>query len=280
MNAPRQLIVAFAAPLVLVTAAGATTRRVPQQHPTITEALGKSSPGDTVLVAPGTYKEAVQLPKGVVLRSAVGPDSTMILSPQVAATPLEEKLVVIAPGADRSTVLEGFTLLSGLVRGSAIYCENASPTIRGNVMRSFGWGINLRFSDALVESNVIAGCDPFGISIFASSPQVRRNTIQGNGGRAISIEGKKSKPVIGGRREDANRIFGNEVAMVNGSRNDINARFNDWGWDTTVEMEKRGYPANITSILDGQDSGTSFVGKGKVDYSSWIKPKEEKEKKK
>ena len=280
MNAPRQPVVAFIAMFVFVTAAGAVTRRVPQEHATIGEALSAASAGDTVLVARGTYKELIQMPKGIVLRAADGPDSTTLVSPQLGKTPLEEKLVVIAPGSDRTTVLEGFTLVSGLVRGSAVYCENGSPTIRGNVVHGFGWGLNLRFSDALVEDNTIERCEPFGISIFASSPTIRRNTVHGNGGRALSIEGKKSKPVIGGRREDANRIYGNAVAMVNGSRNDIDARFNDWGWDTTVEMEKRGYPANITAILDGRDSGGSFVGKGTVDYSSWIRPKEPKEEKK
>jgi plastocyanin len=46
-----------------------TTIRVPDDHPTIQEALDTSGPGDLVLVGPGTYREAVEITQpGVVLR--------------------------------------------------------------------------------------------------------------------------------------------------------------------------------------------------------------------
>ncbi|MFN8179858.1 MAG: right-handed parallel beta-helix repeat-containing protein [bacterium] len=276
MNAPTK----NAAPLVVLLAlavaasAGAATLRVPSQHPTMQEALQAASAGDTVLVAPGEYKEKIEIKPGVVLRSEKGPDSTSIVSTAVAGNVLDEKLVVILPGADRSTVFEGFTLQGGLLKGAGVFCEGASPTIRGNVMRELGWGINLRSSDALIEDNVIENCKGFGIAIFASSPELRRNTLDHNEPRAISVGGRKSKPIIGGRREYANRIFENTYAIVNESRNDVAAQWNDWGWTTTAEMERADYPADISVLLDGNDFGSAGRGKGKIDYRNWIRPDE------
>ena len=253
--------------------AHATTLHVPADHATIQAAIVAATAGDTVLVAPGRYKELIQMKNGVVLRSAAGPDSTTLVTAGLAPDALSERLVECLAGIDRSTVIEGFTLDSDGIRGSAIYCEGASPTIRDNVIRGFGWGINLRDgADALIDRNVIAGGRSFGIAIFASSPEIRRNTITDNEPRGITISGRKSKPVIGGRREYANRIFGQMLAIVNESRNDIDATWNDWGWRETIEMERAAYPADITAIVDGNDRGPSHRGKGVVDDRNWIRP--------
>ncbi len=42
--------------------------RVPADHPTIAAALAASTAGDQVIVAPGTYRERVEVPPGVTLR--------------------------------------------------------------------------------------------------------------------------------------------------------------------------------------------------------------------
>ncbi len=59
--------------LVCLPPAGATTIHVPQQQPTIADGLAAAVPGDTVLVACGTYPEhGLELVTGVVLRSETG----------------------------------------------------------------------------------------------------------------------------------------------------------------------------------------------------------------
>ena len=68
---------------------------------------------------------------------------------------LEERLFECLDGIDRSTIIEGFSLDGSSMPGAGIYCENGSPTIRGNRISGFGWGINLRHSTALIEENTI-----------------------------------------------------------------------------------------------------------------------------
>lgn len=257
--------------LGLAGASGAATLSVPDGHPSIQLAMQAAFAGDTVLVRPGTYSELIQMKGGVILKSSAGPDSTILRSPGISKTAVDERVLECRMGVDRSTIIEGFTFESTDIRGAGIYCEYASPTIRNNVIRRFGWGMNLRFSDALVEDNVVSGCSPFGILIFASSPELRRNTLSDNQPQAISIAGKKSKPIIGGRREFANRIYGGEVAIVNESRNGINATWNDWGWAVGAEMERKGFPADIYAFVDGNDQTRGRPGVGKIDYRHWIK---------
>ena len=77
--------------VLMAQSAFAIVRAVPAAYPTINAALDASSPGDTVLVAPGTYTEAETrgappfqitslafLVGGVVLVSEAGPSSTTL----------------------------------------------------------------------------------------------------------------------------------------------------------------------------------------------------------
>jgi hypothetical protein len=218
----------------------AKTIHVPADEPKIQAAVLAASAGDTVLVAPGTYTELIQMRNGVVLRSAAGPDSTFLLTPQLEESPLDERLLECLGGIDRSTVIEGFSLDGSAKPGAGIYCENGSPTIRGNRISGFGWGINLRHSTALIEENVIEKTTTFGILAFASSPEIYRNEFANNGGRVIVISGKLSQPIVGGSRENANKFFGNRIVVSNS---------NDF------ERTNR--------------------GRGKVDYRHWILPEGE-----
>ncbi len=264
---------ACAAVFCTLSPARAAVVHVPKEHATIQAGVLAASAGDTVLVAPGAYAELIRMKNGVVLRSSAGPDSTRLESPGGAASPLEDRLFECMEGIDRSTVIEGFLMQAGMVRGAAIYCNQASPTIRGNVLRTWGWGIDLRdSSNAIIEDNLIEDCRAFGIHVFASSPIIRRNTLANNDPRAISVGGRKSRPVIGGSKKDANRIYGSRYAIVNESRNDIDATWNDWGWAASTEMERYPYPTDVSVIQDGNDRGKTHRGRGKVDYRHWLLP--------
>ena len=250
----------------------AAVLRVPADHGSIQEGVVAAAVGDTVLVAPGEYTELIMMKGGVVLKSEAGPDSTVLLSPGLGESPKDERLLEVQEDADRSTVIEGFTLDHAGTMGTAIHVEGGSPTIRGNVFRGFGWGIHLRHSKALITDNLLDEITTFGILIFASSPEVYRNTIRNCNLRAIDVSGRKSHPVIGGSSENGNHIHGNNISLMNSSRNDIDATWNDWGWDTALEMERKGYPADITDIIDGNDRAASHRGRGKVDSRNWVVP--------
>lgn len=252
--------------------AQSATIHVPRDHATLSDGLAAAAAGDTVLVAPGRYTELVSVPVGVVLLSSAGPDSTVLVTPSLHQSPLEEKVLEVAEGAERSTVIQGFTFDPAEHHGTGVYCEKASPTIRGNrFLPGFGFAINMRDAAPLVEENEIAGSVTFGILVFASSPEIVRNEFHDCTPRAIEISGAKSKPVIGGRSGQGNRFYSNQLDIVNSSVNDIDATHNDWGWATTAEMESKPWPADIASITDGNDqSKKTRRGRGVVDYRNWV----------
>jgi hypothetical protein len=277
---PRLSLAALTTLLLLAAAgapAGAATLRVPADHPDIQSGVTAAAAGDTVLVAPGTYRELIRMKPGLVLRSEAGPDSTILESPGLSESPLEERILECPEGIGPNTVIEGFTFDDADLSGTAILCDSSSPTIRGNVIRGFGWAVNLREgADAIIEENRIEQSKTFGVLAFASSPTIRRNTFVANDPTAITIAGKDSHPVIGGSREDSNRILDSFTAVRNDSRNDIDATWNDWGWEVMAEMERKGWPADIITIFDGNNADDSRRGRGKVDYRNWIRPEEEK----
>lgn len=272
MEPKRILTMAIVLAAVLPPAGEAVTLNVPADHATIAAAVHAAAEGDTVLVAPGRYTEYVEITRNLVLRSSAGPDSTVLVSAGLGESPLDERLLdVRGEGIDRTTVIEGFSFDANNYAGTAIAVEDGSPTIRGNRIESpFGWGVKLIRSDARVEDNIIRGVRSFGMSIFASSPEVFRNEINDCAPRAIDVAGVKSHPIIGGSVENANRIWGNPLDLVNSSQNDVDATYNDWGWATTSEMEAGPYPQDITTIQDGHDLKRSNRGKGAVDYRNWI----------
>ena len=262
-------LVILGAALLLPAKSSAKTIPYPGEFATLAAAVQAASPGDTVLVAPGNYQEKVRMKTGVVLRSSAGRDSTVLTSPDTGLQPMEERLVECTD-VDSTTAIEGFTLEHGKSLGAAFYCENSKPVIRNNVIRGFGWGINLRYSPAYLADNIVENCTAFAILIVGCSPTLHRNEIRNNGSVALDITGNHSMPVIGGSAENANKFYGNVGAVRISGRKDVVANWNDWGWETTEEMNKKGYPADIIGFIDGNDFGKSHRGRGKLDYRNWI----------
>lgn len=123
--------------LMLGSVAGfsrSATLRVPSEFPTIQSAIDAAIDGDLVIVATGTYAEAVDfLGKHIALISAKGPGSTTLTGPA------EGSIVTFANGEGPGAVLDGFTLsggtgtlVDGMLVGGAIYCSDSSPTLLGN----------------------------------------------------------------------------------------------------------------------------------------------------
>ncbi len=109
----------------------------------IQEALDAAGPGDTVLVAPGVYRENVVLLErhaGVVLRAEGAPDATILDGDGRGSA-------IYAHGTGDATRIEGFTITNGVegqgrelyaagvLGGGVTILEAASPAITGNVLR-------------------------------------------------------------------------------------------------------------------------------------------------
>lgn len=108
----RVLVVAGAAALC-ASSAPASTIRVPVGVPTIGLALAISSPGDTILVAPGTYYVNLEWPnkQGLKLLSESGPSSTILDGGA------DVQVIGVYTGVDTTTVISGFTIRNGHAEG-------------------------------------------------------------------------------------------------------------------------------------------------------------------
>jgi serine/threonine protein phosphatase PrpC len=187
---------------------------------TITVALGKARPGQTVEVAPGEYRETIQLRSGVDLVSRV-PRGAVILPPAGSAVP-----AVSAQGVDdarftgfriagdpqtpQTSLQVGLRLASSVVEVEGVEITGAvaagidvSGDDRSTVRASFlhdnpGGGVLVagNASPTLVN-NLIArnGRPPGGIprpgveARDASRPVLIENRIEGNGGGGVALPG-------------------------------------------------------------------------------------------
>ena len=110
--------------------------QVPAQFATIQAGILAAAPGDTVLVAPGTYTELIDFRgKNITLRSSAGAAVTTIDGGGMGT------VATFAMGETSAALLWGFTLINGLGASGAIVstmgpgspggilCDQSSPTI-------------------------------------------------------------------------------------------------------------------------------------------------------
>ena len=174
-----------------VSAATAATIRVPADQPTIQAGINAANNGDTVLVSPGTYTENINfLGKQITVTSSGGASVTVIDGGGVTS------VVRFSTNETLSSVLSGFTLQNGNalnapeLEGGGIAIENASPTIKDNIIQ-----------------NNLGGTAGGGIGINSASPLISGNVIKNNsqnpgvdsgvGGGGISVRGAGSAQIIG-----------------------------------------------------------------------------------
>lgn len=95
--------------------ANAAVLHVPDPWPTLQLALDATFPGDTILVAPGTYTGNFLWPdrRGISLLSEAGAAATTLDGGQV-----ETVLALYFAAIDSTTVIRGFTITNGKVEGS------------------------------------------------------------------------------------------------------------------------------------------------------------------
>ena len=114
--------------LLITPLVAATTIHVPYDYPQIQEAIDAASGGDTVLVAPKTYRVSLNFGgKDIILLSEAGPRLT-VLTPRV----FNQSMLTLGNGEGPGAKVSGFTFLGGTAHGTAISIQNSSPTIEQN----------------------------------------------------------------------------------------------------------------------------------------------------
>jgi parallel beta-helix repeat protein len=151
-----------------------------QPFTSITDAIDAAAKNDTILVAPGLYKENVVLNDGVILISeALGRAIIDGQADMAGGSPA-------VTGADMA-VIDGFTITGGY---NGVSCKGTSPTIRHCIIRSNYGDAGISCVDganAIIENNTILGNlgsdykrRPAGIYVEQSNPIIRNNIITGN----------------------------------------------------------------------------------------------------
>lgn len=152
--------------------------------PTITIAINVAANGDEIVVAPGTYFEAINLNgKTLTIRSSDGPDVTIL-----DGLGQLKSVVTIRNGEGPATLIEGFTIRNGNAtfaapndRGGGVNCDGTSPTISNcvftnNVSRAGGAFYCNLGSPKLVhcwfEGNATQGNDTDGGAAYCNATTV------------------------------------------------------------------------------------------------------------
>lgn len=184
--------------LLLPSVVTAITVYVPGDYPDIQSAINAVIPGDTILVGLGTYTETIDfLGKDISVISEFGPGAAIIDGDG------NGPVVSFQNGETWDALISGFRIRNGSAnQGGGILCNNASPTITGNLIvyneaESLGGGICCISSDAIISENTISNSEVCegkggGISLSGGSPVIYANLIMYN-------NADETEPFDGGR---------------------------------------------------------------------------------
>lgn len=164
---------------------------------TIQAAVVAAQAGDTVLVQPGTYVEAVDfLGKAITVESAGGPATTVIDGGSAG------RVVTFQSGEGLQSTLRGFTIRNGK---GGILVIGASPTIEQNVVTAndavgsaitLGGGIYLQGGAPLVRENLVAtnhAANGGGVAVLGPAT-LERNVFDAN---TVIAAGVGSSAIVG-----------------------------------------------------------------------------------
>lgn len=159
--------------------------RVPDNYPTIQEAINAANDGDTIFVRNGTYYENVVVNKSI---SLVGENrSTTTIDGSGTGTTV---FVTVGP-----LYINGFTIQNGGSYG-IYFSYTAGNTISDNIIMNNGYGIYVSISSGnAILNNVIIKNRDDGIHI-AGSADIINNTITSNGDVGIHISASSAGSIL------------------------------------------------------------------------------------
>ncbi len=242
----------------------AETLYFPKGNLPLQEVVSRAAPGDTIIVAPGTYpffyESLTVINESLQIRSSHGPEQTILVG--------RGKGPVVSFSKGSKVILDGFTITSvdsGRVldlKGGGIYCApESAPVIINNIIVGnkavFGGAIYCdTLSAPVIRNNTIvknsASVTGGGIFSFRSSAVISNN-------RLIDNEAENSGGAIGGNRDSA-RITNNII------------RKNRAGFGGGISCDRSSSEiSNDTIVLNVADRGGGIVvDKGSVRLTNLI----------
>ncbi|RJS84156.1 DUF3160 domain-containing protein, partial [Methanophagales archaeon] len=164
-----------------VNSSSSATIYVPDDCPTIQEAVDAASPGNTIIVKDGTYTENIKVNKSLTIRSENGSDFTIIRS----ATSDMWGHVFEIDEADHVTI-SGFTVegatgtfAAGILVISHHVGEGGHCIIENNIFSNNSYAIDIRWADNNTIANNLVGLSNH-ISISSNSNTISNNELNGS----------------------------------------------------------------------------------------------------
>jgi outer membrane protein assembly factor BamB len=182
--------------LLLVSNAFCAELLVPSQFPTIQSAIDAAAPGDTVIIAPGTYtgdgnRDINFRGKAITVRST-DPNDQWVVNNTVIDCGGASTGFGFNSGEDADSVLEGLTITNAR---KAVYSDSSSPTIRKcNIVRNdmgiWLWSLDdyPTIVDCSIKENSSTGIFCYGPAVIIGC-DISKNWAGDEGGGGICCYG-------------------------------------------------------------------------------------------
>ena len=157
----------------------ADTIYVPEDQPTIQEAINISTDGDSILVSPGFYPESIDFDGKAILISSLYllEDDSLLVGATIIDAQENGSVVTFSSGETSQSIIQGFTIQNGTgndedpddngsyyTYGGGIYCQGSDPVIR----------------DCIIQDNTANEGGGGGIFCYNASPKFYGCSINGN----------------------------------------------------------------------------------------------------
>jgi len=235
------------------------TIHVPADAPTIQIAIEKAQPFDTIIVAPGTYFEAINFGGKVIVVQSENPNDDDVVANTVIDAGGLGDVVTFSGGEDQvNTILSGFTITGGTV---GIRGNGSKALIRRCVIRDNS-SIGIHRANGVIEDTKIIGNSSYGLHDCDGS--IQRCEIRDNNHGIAACDGSiedsriienRGEGVIGGNVDiNRTRISSNLGSGISGGHiGDVTNSY-------VVGNLQRGFYSNTSSTFNGVVVNTVVAG--------------------